>query len=225
MAAPTLFICRNIRDVVRHFFAAGFKSGNKEFDTGSPTVQIARANKRNADADESRRHRLDWGSLGAMTHYDAALLVEKMPRDERSGNCGEMADLSGLYAFQNYSFPRNQVYIGTISHPGDHVFCLLTPAPIGGGAARNFASVTAFVGSAGAGTWGIVDPWLNTSCFANNYLTEGGNKLDKWQADGKRIMWNDSNDWSDTSPHWGWYPPGGFYKTQFAAAPVTLEDF
>jgi hypothetical protein len=214
MAPPyaTLQTCIAVKKQVRDFFARGYKSGNKEYDTSSP-VSGEKFFKRQADADESRAHRI----RGSKSDFELAELVRKMPVSERSGNCGEMAALSALYAWRFYNIKRDCLYIGTISDPGDHVFCLVAPISIPR-PFLHFNSVTEFAAADAAALWAICDPWLNVACGASDYMTNGAQKLDKWQAEGKRVAWNDGT-------RWDWFPPGGDYKVKFGQAPVDLLQF
>jgi len=208
----TLDACVAIKKQVRDFFARGYKSGNKTYED-LPIVPDEKFYKRDQDAAESRTHRLK----NPGSDFELAELLRKMPVNDRSGNCGEMAALSALYAWRFYNIRRDRLYIGSISKPGDHVFCLVAPVPV----ARSFLhfdSVGDFVASDAVALWAICDPWLNVACGANDYVTNGGQQLDKWQAAGKRVAWDDGNGWD-------WFPPGGEYKVKFGEAPVDLTQF
>lgn len=214
---PDLAMGDRIKDRVRAFFTKGVKSGNKIYDESSSAsvdasqfvmTQVKSTNRLN-DAIRSQNLRLPGAAA-----YNLALDLVRVPLADRAGNCGEMAALAGYYVLTTEFLQRNLIYTGEISSPGDHVFCLVAAAPLAANL-LNFASVSAFTQNSSAGSFLIIDPWLNTTSSGKDYLTLGGQKLDKWQSDGKRISWTGSQ-----GP--GWYPPGGEYKTAFAAAPVAL---
>ncbi len=215
---------KRIKTLVRDFFDKGHKSGNKLYeDLGTPDVDYTSPNfainaadslYRLSECAESQQHRLN---ATGKTNYDMALLLLKMPVTDRSGNCYEMAILSAYYAMKIECLNRSLLYIGSIKDPGDHVFCLVATDKIA--ASRlSYASVNSFTSDNMARAWLVIDPWLNTTCGADDYLNQSGAKLDKWTADGKRVSWTGSQGS-------GWYPPGGEYKRVFATAPVTLEPF
>jgi len=145
-------------------------------------------------------------------------MLVKMKITDRSGNCGEMAGLSAYYVLKTEFIRRNLIYIGTVNDPGDHVFCLVSEAPLSKNS-RAFESVTAFTKAPPAPAWMIIDPWLNVACSARNYLMDGGQKLDKWTAEGKRVAWHAGSMGAT------WYSPNGEYKTAFINAPLALMDF
>ena len=102
-----------INEAVRDFFAAGHKSGNKMYDRQAvfaanpkPTnafVQMKKINKRNLEMSKSQQHRIDWENTPVGSHYDSAKLILAMPTDDRSGNCGEMADVAGYFAVERHN--------------------------------------------------------------------------------------------------------------------------
>ena len=201
-----------IKERVRDFFDKGYKSGKKIYDL-SACLDLAKAKKRNKNAAKSVAHR----PAGATSYYNLAELVIKMPVTDRSGNCGEMAALSAYYALKTEFIKRERIFIGSVTNPGDHAFCLVSQAEIT--KTLTFASVTEFTKSKAAPSWMIIDPWLNVAGPASTYITEGGKKLDKWTAEGKRVAWHAGS----KGPNW--YAPNGEYKTAFISAPVQLSPF
>lgn len=199
---------------VRDFFKKGHKSGNKTYDTGV-CKDLAKAKKRERESDESVKHRPPYPG----SDYDLAEELVKMPLADRSGNCGEMAALSAYYALKTEFINRNLIYIGAVDDPGDHAFCLVASADIKDSSLK-FSTVTDFTKSAAAKSWLIIDPWLNVACTANDYLTEGAVKLNKWTAEGKRVAWAGRD---GKSPNW--YAPNGDYKDAMVNAPLDLIPF
>ena len=153
-------------------------------------------------------------------------LLLNMPTTERWGNCSEMAEFAGCWAITKHNVAPGQVFIGYITDPGDHCFCLIGPhyAGLGFGSHRvqevGYDSVAQFVASRAAARGMVVDPWLNTVCKGSDYLLMAGAKLETWSGDGKRVFWK-----SPTRTDMGWHNPSGAYKTRFAQAPVDIEPF
>ncbi len=200
-----------IKERVRDFFKKGHKSGNKIYDVQACLDQ-AKAIHRNQQAQLSRQHR----PQNPTSYYNLAEILVKMTVAHRSGNCGEMAALSAYYVLKSEFLKRELVYIGEVNPPGDHAFCLVSSVKIT--KSLNFPSVTAFTQSKSAPSWMIIDPWLNVACSADDYITEGNIKLNKWTGEGKRVAWNGSQGWA-------WYPPSGEYQQAFVNAPLVLRPF
>ncbi|MDX8129883.1 hypothetical protein QLH52_21505 [Methylomonas sp. OY6] len=208
-----------IKVLVREFFKKGHKSSNKLYDVdlaGSAVLanMSAKGMTRWLEADESAKHRLN----GATSHLELAEKLVKMTIADRSGNCGEMAALSAYYTKKIYNIKRDLLYIGIVYGKGDHAFCLVSQEAIPD-TARKYASTADFTSRKIAQSWLIIDPWLNTVCYASDYLTKSGEKLDQWATDGKRVSWHGGSQ----GP--GWYVPNGEYKTEFGKAPVFLDPF
>lgn len=211
-----------LNKAVREFFAKGHRSGNKLYDeSNTPSVNysdLAISNPRSVNrlthCCESQSHRIP---RNANTDYQMAELLVKMPISDRSGNCYEMAALSNYYALKREFISRDLLYMMSITHPGDHVCCVISTVPIAG-TRWSYPTVQSFANDNASRAYLMVDPWLNLVCSGEEYLRDGSGKLDKWSANGKRISWRGSQGS-------GWYPPGGEYKAQFAVAPVTLEPF
>lgn len=218
---PDLIMGERIKKRVRDFFKVGHKSSNKAYALNvDGTVDMAlwttipKAMERVVHAELSAKYRLG----PAASYYDLAQLLVRAPLADRAGNCMEQAALAAWHVLRSEFLRRNRIYTVQITHPGDHMLCLISQAPIPD-TARAFPSVQQFVGSRVAGSYLVIDPWLNTCCAANDYLRLGGQKLDKWQADGKRVCWHAGAQGA------GWYPPGGEYKATFAAAPLRITPF
>ena len=109
--------------------------------------------------------------------------------------------------------------MGEVQPPGDHAFCLLgvpsKPVVI------EYNTVRDFTKSKLAKKTYIVDPWLNTVCWASRYLEHANMRLQKWQQDCKRISWK-GKDGKDP----GYHPPLGDYADVFADhAPLKFIPF
>ncbi len=152
------------------------------------------------------------------SNYALAQALVRVPIADRAGNCGEQAALAAWYVLKSEFVRRDRIYIATINNPGDHVFCVVSELPIPAGG-QNYASVREFCGARVAASYLVIDPWLNTSCAADQYLVLGRQKLNKWQTDGKRVCWHAGCQ----GP--GWYPPAGEYANLFAFAPLTITAF
>lgn len=210
--------------VVRQLFAEGHKSGNK----GYPWSDMPK----DADPDEFEKKKLYRDHHRAIANdivgdrpegmYNIAKWVLNMPTGETGGNCIEMAALADYLAIKEVHIPRWLCYWCSLMPPGDHCFAMVAESPIMDTRMLAFASVEGFTKAPWAKTWLVIDPWLNTVCTANHYLEEGGSRLEKWAADGKRVAWHHGSE----GP--GWYPPGGSkseYKAAFGIAPVHIHPF
>ncbi|WFP50841.1 hypothetical protein PL263_02160 [Methylomonas sp. EFPC3] len=208
-----------IKVLVRDFFKKGHKSSNKLYDvdlSGHAVLKnmSTKGTTRYQQARESGKHRLK----DTTSHLDLAEKLVKMTIADRSGNCGEMAAMSAYYAKKIYNIKRDLLYIGIVYDKGDHAFCLVSQEAIPD-SAQDYASMADFTKLKVAQSWLIIDPWLNTVCYASNYLTKSGEKLEKWASEGKRVAW------AEGSQGAGWYVPNGEYKIEFGKAPVLLEPF
>lgn len=210
---------------VRDRFKSGHKSNNKLYHvdtTGKPepglalrftTEQLQKFFKRSTDARASNQYRTPY----VPTRHEDALAILKLPHGHCSGNCDEMSSLSAYYAEVDYHVPRAQLYVAELSAPADHVFCVV--ADDKPSVPASFTTVLAFTQDPRAKEWLIIDPWLHVCCRVKDYLTKGGEKLEKWAADGKRISW------SHPTQGAGWWPPNGDYKARFAEGGVKLVGF
>lgn len=212
---------------VRKFYAAGKKSGNKVYTVADFVA-----------ADEWEAHSRRWtvrmmaANLFRHRNRNQALSVANRPTPPNgqsllawgrgiynggaraeftSGNCGEMAAVAGTIAVDTYGYPEARVYVGIISDPGDHVFCLLAIT----GAAPSWANASSMTGVVGNAGHYIIDPWLNTACAAEEYWGLAQEKVRKWGRDGKRISWNGPSGV-------GWYNPDGAYSQAFGAGPLSF---
>ncbi|NOV30627.1 hypothetical protein [Methylomonas sp. ZR1] len=208
-----------IKVLVREFFKKGHKSSNKLYDVDLAGHAVlvsmsAKGKTRYQQACESGKHRLN----GSTSHLDLAEKLVKMTIADRSGNCEEMAVLSAYYAKKIYNIKRDLLYICYVHDKGDHAFCLVSQEAIPD-SAQDYASMADFTNRKIAQSWLVIDPWLNTVCYASDYLTKSGEKLEKWASEGKRVAWMNGSQ----GP--GWYVPNGEYKTEFGKAPVFLDPF
>lgn len=214
-----------VMNKVRDLFSTGHKSSNKlyhvqtdgtlERDLASrfTATQLQKFAKRNTDAVKSNSYRTPL----VPSRYDDALAILKLPAGHHSGNCDEMSTMSAYYAHHDHSVAKNELFIAEVGKPADHVFCLVTDGtPI---SQPKFASITDFTTDPAAKEWLVIDPWLHVCCRGRDYLTKGGDQLEKWGGAGKRIGWTHPN----KGP--GWYPPHGDYKARFAEGSIDLVGF
>jgi len=210
---------------VRDRFKAGHKSNNKLYhvdvdgaeepglDLRFSKAELLKFAMRSFNAGQSNSYRTPL----VPTRHEDALAILKLPRGHCSGNCDEMSSLSAYYAEQDYHVDKDRLYIAELSKPADHVFCVITDGkPV---TQATFATVLDFTRDGRAKDWLIIDPWLHVCCRGKDYLTKGGEKLEKWGSVGKRVSW------THPTQGWGWYPPNGDYKTRFAEGGVKLVGF
>ena len=211
---------------VRVFYAGGNKSTNKLYNTSIDEAVFshdmeAHANTQKAlaefDSDELLQK-----DVKRATHADIARTTRPIvsaatanksryekgkiiyaSSDYASGNCGEMANVASYLAISVFGADRTEVWIGRITRPGDHVFCLVGPTPKAKSVQQmNNSSL-------------VIDPWLNTSCTASQYEHRAMAKFWKWHKQGKRIAFTGS-------VGYGWYAPGGEYLDTFLTAPLSF---
>jgi len=210
---------------VRDFYAAGVKSNNKVY-----------ARDDFVDRDDWDDHRQKWsvrlmaGNLFRSRNSNRELSAQNRPAPPiagqtfpgwgriiynggaraqfTSGNCMEMAAVCMALAIDPpCSYPDAAVYLGAITPPGDHAFCLISMTT------PRWASASAMVRGSGNPAALVLDPWLNTLCAAEDYWENAQAKVRKWGRDGKRIAWNGNLGR-------GWYNPSGAYATAFGGAPL-----
>ena len=215
-----------IRDQVRNFYATGNKSGNKVYAKSKSEVLTQDAferkqqgffnrlfasrkfAQRNKNVALSQKFRpTSWGN--APYEFGQQIWNSSIAAEFRSGNCGEMACVSSYLAVAQYMASRAKVYLGCVTPPGDHAFCLL--------ALSNPPAWRRVRDMSGAGESGsyVIDPWLNIACEAGFYGMLAAEKLEKWHRDGKRVSWGGPN---DNAP--GWYDPVGTYADAFRDSPL-----
>ena len=210
-----LSYAEEIKKRVRGFFKQGRKSSNKKYGEIN-RVGEDRAEKRANDSLCSLMH---MSSLPpAKDYYEYAKNIIKMEAGHQSGNCTHMTSLSVYYLIEDKKIEPNLIYIATLKHPGDHAFCLVSKEKIG--KQVEFSSVLDFSKSELAPSCIIIDPWLNVACRANDYVNEVHQKLDKWTADGKRILWSRSKEGFQD-----WYVPNGEYREALVNAPLELTAY
>jgi hypothetical protein len=126
--------------------------------------------------------------------------------------------MAAWYVLKSRFIRSDLIYIASVCAPGDHAFCIVTDTPI---AERNrtVASVREFCQSSVAPGYLVIDPWLNTTCTADQYLLQSGKKLAEWNTEAKRIYWDYGSKGA------GWYPPTGEYASEFANAPLQIDPF
>lgn len=203
-----------ILESVRVFFDKGHKSGNKKYAKSSlfsccTPNQARKILQRFINQKSSVEHRLSFTDDYYTKHAQLLLGADEK---HRSGNCFEMAILSAESALREYSVPHDQIFICTVSRPGDHVFCL-----IGSGITKKYFNNVSDLCSAGYIDNIIIDPWLNISTKRCNYTSMVSLKLDAWAGQGKRLYWEKDN-------RAGWFSPVGDYEdTLINKAPVRLH--
>ena len=221
-----LSTAEDILQRVRVFYAGGHKSNNKLYNASTdevvyPTDMKIHASTQKAlsefDPDEvlqkdvKRAQRADLSGINRpvvsaatvnKSRYEKGKIIYASS-DCASGNCGEMANVASYLAISVFSADRNEVWIGRITKPGDHVFCLV-------GAPPKAKSVQHMNNSSL-----VIDPWLNTSCTASQYEHRAMAKFWKWHKQGKRIAFTGS-------VGYGWYAPGGEYLDTFLTAPLSF---
>ena len=197
---------------VRDFFKQGHKSSNKNYHNINK-VGEEKAEKRRVNSVHSLVH------IGKLPNednpYTFAENITKMPDHHHSGNCKHMTALAGYYLIKYELIDPDLIYIGQLGKPGDHIFCLVSTEYMD--EQMEFPSVLDFANAELAPSWIIVDPWLNVACRANEYVTKVDEKLNKWTADGKRILWDGGK---NDIP--SWYVPSGEYREALVNAPLQL---
>lgn len=211
---------------VRVFYAGGHKSTNKLYNTSNaeavsyPDMQthantqkvmaeidpdellqkdVKRAN--NAVLARAKRPAVSAATVNRSRYEKGQIIYASS--NYASGNCGEMACVASYLAISVFGADRNEVWIGTITKPGDHVFCLVGPKP----AAKSVEHMN--------NSSFVIDPWLNTACTASKYEHRARVKFWKWHKQGKRIAFTGS-------VGTGWYAPGGEYLDTFLTAPLSF---
>jgi hypothetical protein len=223
-------LIEKINDEVRSFYAAGVKSCNKvylkeagdaEFISDADwdknwqswsTTMSASARTRNFNRAASGKLRPGWPA-GATTQLDFGRSIYNggMRAKFIAGNCGEMAAVAAAVAVDVFKVAPSQVWICTITKPGDHVFCLIGPA---------FQPPWKNVGEMSNGQHAseVIDPWLNVACPSSQYCFEAIGKVEKWARENKRIWWAGASGKAT-----GWYLPDQSYATAFRWSDFRFE--
>lgn len=165
----------------------------------------------------------------ATTEYDTGEELHKLfstaADPKMCGNCYEQSHIAGYLLAKDHNVPTADIFIGTISDPGDHVFCLVTENGVPF-APFQPTTLSAAVTKPEARKWLVVDPWLHVLSTFNSYLKAAVERCKLWSAQGKRIYWGATkNDKSTVAQGPGWYPPDGDYATYFASSTVTIKPF
>jgi hypothetical protein len=111
--------------------------------------------------------------------YGAEIILQ--PEKNRKGNCLEMASLAAFHAANKKSL-NDLVWVGHITKPGDHVFCL-----VGKAEQPSWKSVSEMV-KAAADDWWVIDPWADICCQAKQYDSKFEEQMSIWSGQGKRIL-------------------------------------
>jgi hypothetical protein len=241
MLGGGMYPYQQVMDEVRDFYKSGRKSSNKLFAssdftsvatiTNDPdwgeafqrmTVSIAvdalsagdatkarRIATRNTNAPISLAQRPRGRAAGETWHQFAHRIYAG---GKKSGNCAEMAAIAG-FIMLNLGRSYDQVFLGSINPPGDHMFCAVSLYSIKPMWPR---ANTMVGGIQSSNTW-IIDPWLHVCCEAEDYWENAGQKVVNWGRDGKRIFWDGG------SLGAGWYRPDGEYSVKFGEAPLSWE--
>lgn len=188
-------LCDSFNKVAREFFSAQ-KSANKVYATAdgqafdSVSVKGARriANQAlaNTSVEEARKN------LGKLTVQEYGKWL--FDTDAAAGNCFEYACLAAFFARQA-SFTN--VWLGKITKPGDHVFCIIGNE---GDTAFDVAKTAAELRQVVSSAW-VCDPWANTFAAIADYPDAFLAKMSKWGTDNKRVhLKNDEvNGWTTPS--------------------------
>jgi len=230
-----------VMDEVRAFFKSGEKSGNKLFsDSDFTSVRMIEPYEddwgetfqqmtRNMAADALWEGNFRKAERILTRNQNVKTSLENRPQRSRGetweqfgskifngglrrGNCREMAAVSG-YLMLRRGRSHNQVFVGIITPPGDHMFCAVSLNSIPPMWPRPGTMVR---GTQSSNTW-IIDPWLHVCCEAEDYWEKAREKVVKWGRDGKRIFWGSG------SQGLGWYNPNGEYAVKLGEAPLTWE--
>jgi hypothetical protein len=215
---------------VRSFYASGNKSGNKVYVNAEPdggavdlndpfeakwqewntTMLAVKASKRNQGALASVANRPQLTANEKYYEFGKRIYNGGSRSGFDSGNCMEMACVAGMIAVDGANCQRSTVYMGEIHPAGDHAFCIVSDKK------PQWAMASEMVrGSSGASPAIVIDPWLNTTCFADEYWAAAKLKVQKWSMVGKRIAWSGPD---GNAP--GWYDPLGPYSEAFGSSPL-----
>ena len=137
---------------------------------------VKRAN--NADLARTNRPRVSAATVNRSRYEKGQIIYASS--NYASGNCGEMACIVSHPQFRSSERTGMKVWIGTITKPGDHVFCLVGPKP----AAKSVEHMN--------NSSFVIDRWLNTACTASKYEHRARVKFWKWHKQGKRIAFTGS---------------------------------
>lgn len=158
-------------------------------------------------------------SVSSMNEYPIMRGKMLIKAKAMSMNCGELADISAWYAYEE---TKDVKVIATVSleSPGDHCFCVVGPRnsyPSLDGRTvqkldelgRGFRSHHLYA----------VDPWANICCRIEDYPSEFKSKMNKWATDNKRVGWQGKD---GKTPEWA--PPTGDYLNVFLASKMKVTE-
>lgn len=224
----------SIMDMTRDFYAGhGHKSANKvymkskkdvltldEFEKRRTSFLVrmfssGKANRRAAAMQKSGKMLPELRKETAPTPYAEGKRLWDLGQAGQfvSGNCEEMADVAAYLAISEFQVPADQVYIGMVTYPGDHVFCLAGADS----EPDDWTCLNDMESKPGPQAY-VIDPWLHVACHAKLYPEFAERMLRKWHREGKRVGWSGKDGQQD-----GWYAPSGTYAKSFPTAPLTFK--
>lgn len=142
-------------------------------------------------------------------HRDPVLRgFEVLNQKDLIGNCYEMAVAAAYVVAQR---KVGTPWIGRISRPGDHAFCL-----VNGGVTPRWKAVE-WMRIAQADAW-IIDPWANICCKQNEYPARFADQMRIWAHQGKQVWYRDENDVGNPID-----PSSPTYLSGFEEGPLRFE--
>ncbi|QJT80753.1 hypothetical protein [Kosakonia sp. MUSA4] len=168
---------------VRKIYSKGLKSVTKayysgpRFESDHSRVELARIT--------IRKLREDYFTRNLLTQTEFYSEAERL----KAGNCGEMTQIAVRFITQH----GGNAGLCVTNDIFTHMFCLLAKSSY-----KYPEYITA--GEMDKDLW-IIDPWCGICCPANLFISEFLNKMSKWTAQNKRILFN--GDWVKANdPKW-----------------------
>ena len=182
-------LATNIMTMVDGFYTGKPKSGNKMYDINEAGVRqnqlvgaaADKADRRWNNAQEANSRlpaQRNTRARNGQSYLQYGRTLWTFPKG--CGNCFERACLAAYLARE---LNVSNVFIGEITTPGDHVFCLI------GGSGAPWNSVEQMTGAT-TDAW-VLDPWAAIACPAREYSVHFLDTLDTWTARGMRIFFPD----------------------------------
>jgi hypothetical protein len=179
---------KEVHKAVRDFYKGCLKSSNKTYKMNFNYENINTFEKRATRNDNKAKVTKMLSIYRSLLDHEASSLFERgkkisqQPRQMRIGNCEEMALLAAYYGLTTYSDLDGKTWLGSITTPGDHAFCLLGPSTQPG-----WHSPPNMSKSNESKFW-IVDPWANICCPIKDYYDSFMKKMAQWDKDEKMII-------------------------------------
>jgi hypothetical protein len=212
-------IAKRVFQDTRAYYEKGLKSGNKQYHEALTPwyknlgMSAKDKNKRQETAEINLA--VTRAGLGTM-HLNSLQVGNVLYSGSISAaNCGELAYVA-CYLARKSGLPLDNIRIGRLGSPGDHMFCLIGDhATLISLKGRKVAELNNLPQSSPQ-TFAI-DAWANIVCGYNWYPRFFATKMKKWLADGKRVHWDDKDRVGA-----GWYAPVGAYLTAFLDSPLHI---